>query len=602
MPRFLLVYLKGLLGLFFFFVLLFTAHRPVLATLLWFDEFDVVDENRWNVLNEASLPIIFSSEAFFRNTTFDRAIFMQNTTPLPEGDISVEIKFRYSGNGFGSGIAVNDNPVALRSIDHPDGLDWTVFVWPTGASTFKVFSPICPTTGTCVTDNVFATINSPTFLSSHVLKIEYIGDKYFLYLDDSFLGETVSTSRLPRYIWLGNPMKTGGVTFAPFYVDYVAVADVTPSPSPSPTPSPTPSPSPTPTPFPYLSQKDPLWKDDLYDSADLWAPFGHQGIQSWGCAITSVAMILQSYHVRALDGSAVNPSKLNSWLMSQPDGYIGPGLLNWLAVTRYARASYLAGHADTKLEFERNYSITPPPALPTILGLPGHFVVAHGSAGTDWQIHDPNNVAATTLPMSTTLASINRFVPSLTDLSYIMLVAEPGTNITLTDPLGQPIVLDWVEEYLDDDGGGSPSPALLTAMIPKPDDGIYKLKVNNTESASATVKTYLYDEQGGVSQDSLTIPPTTTADFAIQYSSTPNFNGPLALDYTSIFEYLKSLRTIKTPANGIFQAIYARFNNLHTDMSTLTNLNRFVSQQSPKFIAPEVKTKLQNYIMLIEQN
>jgi hypothetical protein len=151
-------------------------------------------------------------------------------------------------------------------------------------------------------------------------------------------------------------------------MDFVGL-DSTPRPQPSLT-------TPTPTPFPYLSQKDSAWAGEEYDSASTWAGAARSGIGRWGCAITSVAMILQKNGVNALDGTSVDPSKLNTWLISQTDGYIGPGLLNWLAVTRYVKASYDAGNASTKLEYSRP-SATSTPVLPTILGLPGHFVVAH---------------------------------------------------------------------------------------------------------------------------------------------------------------------------------------------------------------------------------
>ena len=591
MPKYFLVYIRGFVRFLFLLVIGSFSIKPALAIELWIDEFNSIDTSRWTVLNETNTPIIFASEVLFSNISPNKSLFFQNNNILPGGDISIEIGFRYLNNGynFGNGIAVNDNPTSLRSSIHPGASDWTIFLWPTGGTNFKVFSSICPAVGTCVTDNVYTTVSGSAFSDSHVFKINYLGNKYSLYLDEVFVGETVETSRPPGYIWLGNPMLTASsVSFSSFYVDYVRVSDFSPPVSV----------------FPYLSQKDVAWKDELYDTANLWAPVGNDGIGRWGCAITSTAMVLQENGVKALDGSAVDPSKLNTWLKSQPDGYIGPGLLNWLAITRYAKESYeLWPAGSTKLEYERSYVPPTTPNLPAIFGLGSHFVVAHGSEDLNWKINDPNDVLATTLPLTTPLVSVNRFIPSSTDLSYMLFASSDSMNISMSDQLGSAVPLVWTSENLADDmDGSSDSPLIQTALMPKPDDGTYRLQVENPTGLSMSVEVYLYDEDGGVVKDTLVIPANTTAQFLIQYSSTPNLNGVITLDSTAIFDYLKSLRKLKTPANGIFQAIYARFANLFTDMSTAGNLNKFVSQQSPRFVTPEIKTKLQNYIMLIEQN
>ncbi len=173
MPQTLLVNLRDSLICFFLTLSLFVLLivKPIHAVELWTDEFDSVDSTRWTVLNETDTAVIFTSEALFRNIDATKSLFFQTNTSLPGGDIIVEVKFRYFSGSFGSGIAVNDNPVALRSLVHPSGSDWTVFVWPTSSDTFKVFSPICPVTGSCIADNVFATVNGVSFSNSHVLKI-----------------------------------------------------------------------------------------------------------------------------------------------------------------------------------------------------------------------------------------------------------------------------------------------------------------------------------------------------------------------------------------------------------------------------------------------
>ncbi len=491
----------------------------------------------------------------------------------------------------GAGFMLTDIVPITSQVPPNDSGHYFVGIWNIGTK-YYLLSPTCDNVGGCglpVYSRAIFELPSDIWNTISIVLHETNVD---IILNGSVRTLPIGAFALPTGAFFGNPEITvTSQNWSDFFVDNFSITYFSPTPPPTPT-------------FPYLSQKNSLWASQEYDSASDWAPIDKRGIDRWGCAITSVAMILQNYGVRALDGTAVDPSKLDTWLKSQPDGYVGPGLLNWLAVTRYAKESYAAGHADTKLEFVRTTAPTTP-TLPAIFGLGGHFVVAHGTAGLNWQINDPANSLITTLPLTTTLQSVNRYIPSLTDLSYMLFVAEPGMTITMTDSGGEDVPLQWLSESLDDDiDGSSSSPTIQTGLVSKPADGVYTLHVQNTGSESAIVETYLYDIDGGVAQDTLAIPGETNADFAIQYSSTPNSNGPIALDYTSIFSYLKSLRVPKSSANGIFESLLARFTDVSRTLGVnqIANLNTFIAKQSPKFITPEVKTKLQNYILLIQQN
>jgi len=88
---------------------------------------------------------------------------------------------------------------------------------------------------------------------------------------------------------------------------------------------------------PLLKQTDPLWGTQVYNSANLWAP-GSSGISSWGCALTSAAMVFQYHKITKLpDNSNLDPGSLNTWLKNHPDGYIRNGLVNWLALSRLSK-------------------------------------------------------------------------------------------------------------------------------------------------------------------------------------------------------------------------------------------------------------------------
>lgn len=79
---------------------------------------------------------------------------------------------------------------------------------------------------------------------------------------------------------------------------------------------------------PLLKQTSEPWQGLEYDSASIWNP-SNTSINTWGCALTSAAMVLQYYNYTKLpDGTALDPGTLNTWLKNQPDGYVGNGLVN----------------------------------------------------------------------------------------------------------------------------------------------------------------------------------------------------------------------------------------------------------------------------------
>ena len=181
-------------------------------------------------------------------------------------------------------------------------------------------------------------------------------------------------------------------------------------------------------PVPLLKQTDPLWKDLEYDSAHLWSLF--PTIERWGCALTSASMVLQYYHHN------IFPDALNTWLNGQPDGYLGNGLLNWLAISRYTKQHESID--SPSLEYKRytantnilNSEISN--SRPAILNVPGHFVVGTGIDSSDFFINDPA-FSKTKLSQYPSFTGIHSYIPSQTDLSYILLLGNPELNISVYD-------------------------------------------------------------------------------------------------------------------------------------------------------------------------
>lgn len=491
--------------------------------------------------------------------------------------ISMNIKFSSNQITQGAGYIFSDN---VPNQGQPLYFDsYMFFIWPKGDGNFHLFANLCPSSDpSCSIDHqiTYGVFAMPTDGLWHKLKISRIFSHYELFIDDALIFRTANTNRQISGIGIGDPEDIMNILLWPtLYIDYIKLEY-------------------SPNSFPYLSQLDQRWADHEYDSAQKWAGIDKSNIGRWGCALTSAVMELQYFGVKMPDGREITPDNLNTWLKSQRDGYVGAGFVNWLAITRLTHQSYLANNSPSELEFVKEPG-TSIPLLPAILGLNGHFVVAHRDDILNWKINDPALESRDTLPKTTKLASINRFIPSQTDLSYLLFVSDPQEKLEIAN--GQ----EYLEELVDDTNSSNKITKKFV-YVQKPTDGAYLLKVSNPTGSIQTIDAYMYDQNGTSVSEQLYLPPKSTAEFVINYSPIPNSTPQIALNYSSILNDIRSMRTIKTPANGIYQSLFARFSELIANKNNFNELSRFVVQQSPKNIDPAYTFKLQNYIMLIKEN
>ena len=446
-----------------------------------------VYQNGGSVLVESG-ELILSSP--YGNNQYPYLILNNDELILPYKE--VEIRFKYSSIGrFGAGISVDEiypDNGSVYDIGH-ESLIWT-WNWDDPAKArFGYYSFIYQD---IIPQSEF-----------HTIKISGNQGFYSVYLDNIFQANITSLKAM-KSLWIGNPeiVRTAD-EWPTIIIDKISVIDSSIASNT----------------FPYLSQKDPLWGNKEYDSATEWAGIEKSGIDRWGCALTSATMILQKYQIKSLEDTTLTPDILNTWLKNEPDGYIGPGLINWLAITRYVKDSFTLGHAATKLEFVRSY-IPTVPVLPAILGLPGHFVVAYDEEATNWTINDPATTTKTTLAKTSTVRSINRYVPSNTDLSYMMFVASDTLSLDLKDEMGANVTIDWTDEYLTDDIDGNEGSKLRVGMIAKPTDGKYLLSTSSPADTEEELKIYLYDNLAQVTTKVLTLTEQNNT-FDLKYSRDP---------------------------------------------------------------------------------
>ncbi len=463
---------------------LFSFHFPVFAeNIVVDDEFtSSSDLSHYTIYQNNGTVSINNGDMLLSAPNGNSFPFVILTEELPV-NFSIEIRFKYPDRGlFGNGIEFSEEwPYSDPSIEDNRG-KFLYYFWgdPDGTNLFKIVNknPIQQV-------KLFGTYD----YDYHIAKLIKNENHYSFYLDSFLKDDFTDSSRNVRFISFGNSFQAGSdSTWSEIAIDYVRVTDLGETNN-----------------FPYLSQKDPQWANLEYDQASQWAPDGHRGIANWGCALTSAAMIFQHFGVKSPTGETTTPLVLNSWLKNQSDGYVGQGFVNWIALTRYAKEAKDAGQSPTSLEFKMsNYDPNQTYDTPSILNLPGHFIVGYDQTQDQFKIKDPADETKTELAKnSPTIRKIDRFIPSNTDLSYFMFTIEPDFEIQLKDQNGQSLGEEFTQEPLVDDmGNGSDDngQGLKILQVPKPPTGDFTLTVANPKDEGQTyhLTEYWYDHNGQV--------------------------------------------------------------------------------------------------------
>lgn len=253
---------------------------------------------------------------------------------------------------------------------------------------------------------------------------------------------------------------------------------------------------------PWFRQDDRVWGAVEYDSAQIWAGTQPVTIERWGCALTSAVMILR-YHgfTQLLDGTPLTPLSLNAWLLSQSDGYVAEGWVNWIALVRLTRLLRIEWSTAEKplpqlrymyqnWESWENHGRAAIAAeiragKPAILELPNHFVVANGLSVDEQVIgildpaSDRTNLSqGFAQPTSARLWQVETG-DEVVNLSYWLLVFPRGYRIKILTADGVTITNWWLSQDLPGSLSEDFSPSRWLALtVPQPPDGEdFKLEI-----------------------------------------------------------------------------------------------------------------------------
>ncbi len=316
---------------------------------------------------------------------------------------------------------------------------------------------------------------------------------------------------------------------------------------------------------PYFSQNDEPWGSSEYDHAKFLGLKGALAtMDRWGCAVTSVAMILRYHNINEMiDGSVIDPGTLNVWLKNNKGYSYGFGkdgwysYLNWPSIGKLTNLLYNSGKSNIKLEHKRAYPSTASIKLlnddltvgnsfgpfPDILYVNnnGHFVVVKGLLDDTYAINDPEWGYETLNSFNNSYSQIDRFVPSQTNLSYITIVVNPDVEILVTDGYGRKtgkIIQDGqVLEYneipnatyafsapIENTDSSGDSQMLGTGvnefLLPVPDDGGYEVALTGLESSfySLNISTFQKDGANDLVEVYGSFTPGQSNNINIQYN------------------------------------------------------------------------------------
>ncbi|MCL4417275.1 MAG: C39 family peptidase, partial [Actinobacteria bacterium] len=332
--------------------------------------------------------------------------------------------------------------------------------------------------------------------SIYHVKIILNENRYILYIDDQLLIDFTNSYESPPCLngSIGLTISTGSSYPSEVWFDNVKVSTIDDEVILN---------------VPDIKQTSNPWANQEYDSAKKWAP-NSWTIANWGCALTSATMVLNYLDTKKLpNGLALHPGTLNEWLRNEIDGYIREGWINWLAISRLTKKANKTNDIENfnALEYERIFGSNSEMLLedikvgiPDILEEPGHFVVGKGFNENTFKINDPYYSMRTDLTSySNSFLSLGRYIPSKTDLSYIMIASDNNVTITVKDDDGNYQGQQFFEESLKNEiTDENNAQSIRIFYLKKPKNGSYMLEISAQEPKITTTNIYLYDITGNV--------------------------------------------------------------------------------------------------------
>ncbi|MGI8419633.1 MAG: C39 family peptidase [Candidatus Levyibacteriota bacterium] len=433
--------------------------------------------------------------------------------------------------------------------------------------------------------------------------IDFIGDKVTLYINDVKIGEIADTPPTLEGATIALSAFVGADPDSEVWFDNIKVTRID---------------SAIDLPVPYFNQNALPWGPSEYDSTNSLGVFGgNASMDRWGCAVTSIAMILNFNHITQFaDGTPINPGTLNDWLKTayDPDpkhplrGYSsGFGSNGWYSYINWPIIGYLtenlvkAGKAPYDLEYDASSQNKDQildgivngnslAKIPSILHVKnsqtlGHYVVAKGqTADKILTINDPEWNYPDLTSFNNTYDEVRRYIPSHSDLSYINAVVNPDIEILLTDAQGRRtgklVTEGKVQEYheipdaiydfeppLSNPNSAGTAEELGTGvnelLFKKPDTGEYTLTLSSSKNSYYTTNIAAYNSEGVPTLEKYMgiLSQESSHNYLLSYDKITNSSIHNEITYQSTLQDINSAEKQGLIQHGLAQSLSSEIKN-----------------------------------------
>lgn len=486
---------------------------------------------------------IFNNEELILSSTYnsDGFPFIRTNQPVfPEGNFSIEWRFKYLTSNYGTGISITDVLPINRQTTHPDVNHFIFGSWVGGLEKTSLNIIVCPKDNENCTNYPSPIISDGLdFYSYNTVKIDFINGVYKLYYNNEFKFESAKTTRIPKYIWIGNPLNPATkFDWSSFAIDYIHITKL-----------------PDILDVPHFSQLNSSWKNEKLGTSS-------STIGGYGCAITSTTMVLNYYgYTKTPLGLSMNPSNLNKYLIDN-NGYNDGNMLVWSSISKMVEEIKKKDNTYKdlpSLEFSySNYSedliktdqeATTPGIVQIVINDKGtpkwsddnlHFVVSEGMYDNAVYVKDPLSLVSKDSTISAnyknkTYRKLARFLKSYTDLSYIWLYLYNLDANVIAEINGQQTGVNrdgvsfneiedaqYYEEgniYNQDEGLSLGGYKVL--MMPKPTSGEYKFTFSGIKNSNIKfeMRTYKKDSSESAFLVDKLLDNEGFVDYSLSYNS-----------------------------------------------------------------------------------
>lgn len=176
------------------------------------DHFSTLDTTNWHYYDtNGGISVNNGLELTSENSKYFPFLYLNNNVIPSSGDYFIEVKYVFPtitnfGVGFGLGNAIPEYGIQNQSIPDSDFIQFQL--WQGTNDGHLLQTNKCPQLGQCESNRT-TLFQYPISSSEHVLRIEYRGSNFSIFIDGNEIinNSLLSIDRRPTYFWIGNNIR-----------------------------------------------------------------------------------------------------------------------------------------------------------------------------------------------------------------------------------------------------------------------------------------------------------------------------------------------------------------------------------------------------------